>query len=353
MIQAEGPVFLACCCLAAFFASTGASAKSVPLVAKWVRFDQRFSSSVTYEYPLQQCQFTVTFTSPRGETFSIPGFWDGGRTWRVRFSPETPGHWTYRTLPSSDPQNQRLNHQTGEFLCTSPTGPARFEQHGPVRVSHDQRHFECADGSPFFWLADAAWTAPRLSQTHDWLIYLQARAEQKFSAVEWAAAPGIDADKHSAFSGNAKITIDPKYFQRLDDKIDLMNRAGILSVIAPLWGNDDALKDLPEDQVAALVRYMAARWGAYDVAWLLTFDAQHSARWQRIGRGIFASIPHGPVIVFPAEAGSRYEDFSKHEKMGGRIRLRRRPEYARRFADVAGGRTALERLAPPAGTPLY
>ncbi len=299
---------LAFCFLTSLFLAAGASAKTVPIVAKWGRFEQSFSSGVGYENPLQQCQFTVIFTSPRGENFSIPGFWDGGKTWRVRFSPDTPGHWTYRSA-SSDPTNQRLNSQSGEFLCTSPTGPARFEQHGPVRVSRDHRHFEYADGSPFFWLADAAWNAPRLSDSRDWVTYTQTRAGQKFSAVEWAVAPGIDAEKRSAFSGKSKITIDPKYFQRLDEKVDLMNRAGLLSVIAPLWGDDNTINQLPEDQVALLVRYIVARWGAYDVAWLIAFDAERSARWQRIGRSVFGSIPHGPVIVFPGELGSELRRF--------------------------------------------
>ena len=29
--------------------------------------------------------------------------------------------------------------------------------HGPLRVAADRRHFEHADGTPFFWLADTWW----------------------------------------------------------------------------------------------------------------------------------------------------------------------------------------------------
>jgi hypothetical protein len=30
-------------------------------------------------------------------------------------------------------------------------------KHGPIRVAADRRHFEYADGTPFFWLGDTWW----------------------------------------------------------------------------------------------------------------------------------------------------------------------------------------------------
>src|SRR5437016_3962248 len=70
----------------------GATASSkAPVVAKWGRFEQSFKSSLTYSNPVQDAALTVLFTSPRGETNLVDGFWDGGKTWRVRFSPDQPG----------------------------------------------------------------------------------------------------------------------------------------------------------------------------------------------------------------------------------------------------------------------
>ena len=290
----------------------GTALAKVSLVAKWGRFEQSFKSTVAYDNPFQQCTFKVTFISPTGETNGAYGFWDGGNIWRVRFSPNQPGRWTYRTS-CSDTANARLNNQTGEFLCTSPTGKGRFAEHGPVQVAADHHHFEHADGSPFFWLADAAWDAPRLSTPRDWITYTQTRSGQNFSAVQWAPAQGLDAEKHSPFSGQSRILIDPAYFQRLDEKVDMMNRAGLLSVIAPLWGNEGAASALSEDQIILLSRYLNARWGAYDVAWLLTTDANDSARAMRIGREVFADAPHAPVIVFPGELASGFDEFRNED----------------------------------------
>ena len=281
------------------------------LIAKWGRFEELFKSSVVYENPFQQCGLKVTFVSPDGLTNVVDAFWDGGKTWRVRFSPDMPGHWTYRTS-CSDTLNRGLDNQTGEFLCTSPTGQGRFSQHGPIRVAKDRHHFEHVDGTPFFWVADAAWNAPRFSSSRDWITYTQVRGGQNFSAVEWAAAPGTDAKKHAAFTGGGNhITIDPVYFQKLDEKVEMMNRAGLLSVIAPFWGNESATQDLPEEQVSLLVRYMNARWGAYDIAWLLAVDQGRSARWIRIGHDVFQDTQHAPVILFPGELSSGFDDFRK------------------------------------------
>ncbi|HWC61353.1 MAG TPA: DUF5060 domain-containing protein, partial [Verrucomicrobiae bacterium] len=278
--------------------------------AKWGRFEREFKSSVVYENPFQECGLKVTFVSPDGITNVTDAFWDGGKTWRVRFSPDLPGRWTYRTA-CTDAANRGLDNQSGEFLCTSPTGTGRFAKHGPIHVAKDGHHFEHADGSPFFYMADAAWNAPRLSSARDWITYTQVRAGQNFSAVEWSAAPGTDAKKHSAFSGGSQITIDPVYYQALDEKVDMMNRAGLLSVIAPLWGNESATEDLPEEQISLLVRYLNARWGAYNVAWLLTLNEGRSPRWMRIGREVFEDTKHAPVIVFPGELSSGFSDFRK------------------------------------------
>ena len=302
-------LFRAVLCLS-FFAGV-APAKDV-LVTKWGRFEQSFNSSVKYANPLQQCALKVTVVSPTGATNVVDGFWDGGKTWRVRFSPGQPGYWTYHT-ECSDTANRGLHNQSGKFLCTSPIGQSRFAKHGPIRVARDHHHFEHADGTPFFWMGDAAWNAPRLSSSRDWIIYTQARAGQNFSAVQWSASPGTDAKNHSAFSGRDRITIDPAYFQALDEKIEIMNRAGLLSVIAPLWGNTNATADLPEEQTALLVRYMNARWGAYDVAWLLAVHNGNSADYMRIGRAVFAATPHAPVILFPGELNSGFAEF-RNEK---------------------------------------
>ena len=299
--------------LAVVFTCTVALAANDPVVPKWGRFEQSFESAVKYENPLQDATLSVVFLSPLGETNRVYGFWDGGKTWRVRFSPNMPGKWGWAAV-CSDAANKGLHSQSGTFLCTAPTGKARFDQHGPVRVSRDGNSLEHEDGMSFFWLADTAWNGALLSTPKDWDFYLQTRVAQKFSAVQWVAtqwraAPKGDANGDLAFTGKDKISVNPEFFRRLDAKADAVNKAGLLNVPVLLWaiGGRSAEQNpgafLPEDQSILLARYMVARWQANDVAWILGGDGHYfgseGEKWRRIGRAVFDDIAHAPVTMHP------------------------------------------------------
>ncbi|MHC5537855.1 DUF5060 domain-containing protein [Singulisphaera rosea] len=53
--------------------------------------------------PFLDCRLQVSFSGPEGRVYDVPGFFDvdgrGGHrgvVWRVRFTPDRPGHWRYR-----------------------------------------------------------------------------------------------------------------------------------------------------------------------------------------------------------------------------------------------------------------
>ncbi len=47
--------------------------------------------------PLVQAVFTGASGASRGMRYSVAGFWDGGKTWKVRFAPPAAGEWTWST----------------------------------------------------------------------------------------------------------------------------------------------------------------------------------------------------------------------------------------------------------------
>ena len=283
-----------------------ARAGQLPVVTKWERLELTFRSRQVYTNALQEAEMRVLFVSPLGETNRIYGFWDGGRTWRVRFAPNFAGHWRYYTM-CSDTTNKGLHDQTGEFMCTAATASSRFGEHGPIQVARDHEHFEHADHTPFLWLGDAAWNAATQAGVSDWESYVKTRAAQKFNVVQWKL-PAANADENSgAFTGRECITLNPDFFRLLDTKVNALARAGLLCAIAPLWEiSTTAAETLPEDQAIALMRYVVARWGGDPVAWIVAFESDstgaQAARWQRIGRAVFNPVSHGPVIVLPGEA---------------------------------------------------
>lgn len=284
------------------------------LVPKWSPHEIALASSQSYKSPFQETDLRVTFFAPDGERFTVPGFWNGGRDWRVRFAPNLAGTWSYQTF-CSNTNDLGLHGQSGEFLCTAPRGEHRFTQHGPVKVARDGRHLIHDDLTPFFWAGDTAWNGALLSTPEDWAFYLRTRREQGFSAVQWVAtqwraAPTGDLEGKLAFTGTDKIEPNREFFDRLDRKAAQLARAGLLNVPVLLWaigsGADPKVNpgfSLPEDQAIKLARYMVARWQALPVVWILPGDADYrgdkAERWKRIGRGVFGDIHHAPTMLHP------------------------------------------------------
>ena len=304
-------------CLAGLNSTPTASAaedSKDALVPKWERFEVACQSTANYANPAQEAALTATFHSPLGETDTVHGFWDGGLNWKIRFAPNAVGKWTYETR-CSDKENKGLHGQSGQFLCTSAGAKSRFAQHGPVRVSPDGRYLEHEDRTPFFWMGDTAWNGALLSTTDDWDFYIRERTRQKFTVVQFVATPFRAAPKgdrlnEPAYTGREKISINPAFFQRMDAKLDALNRAGLLGVPVLLWaiegGGDPNVNpgvSLPEDQAILLARYMVARWGANAVAWILAGDGNYfggnGEKWKRIGRAVFGAERHAPVILHP------------------------------------------------------
>lgn len=275
-----------------------AGADKIPSVPKWQRLELTLKSSRAYTNALQEAEVRALFISPLGETNRVYGFWDGGKTWRVRYQPTFPGRWTYYTM-CSDTANAGLHEQHGEFLCTASKGDSRFAEHGPVQVARDQQHFEHADRSPFLWLGAAAWDTATRATVLEWEHYVTTCATQKFTVVQWKLPS-------ATFTGREGVSVNLALAQQLDAKVAAANAAGLLNAIAPLWEEADADASLSEDQAMVLLRYCVARWGADDVAWIVAFDCDsagtQAARWQRLGRAVFNSVSHAPVVLLAGDS---------------------------------------------------
>ncbi|HEX5218990.1 MAG TPA: DUF4038 domain-containing protein [Verrucomicrobiae bacterium] len=293
------PILLTAHCLAVFAASTAWAAPEMTSVPKWQRFELTLKSSRNYANPLHDAEVRVLFVSPLGETNRVYGFWDGSKTWRVRYQPAFPGRWTYYTM-CSDTSNSGLHNQKGEFLCIAAKADHRFAEHGPLQVARDHQHFEHADRTPFLWLGDAAWNAAERSLPKDWNEYVRTRASQKFNVVQWRMPATV-------FKGRSPVEIKLESIRQLETKIESANQAGLLNAIAPLWEIGTNTEDvLPEDQAIILLRHCVARWDSANVAWIIAFEADSTgtpaARWQRIGRAVFNTVSHSPVVILPGEA---------------------------------------------------
>jgi hypothetical protein len=285
-----------------FFASCAIHIEDEPGVRQWTRFEATFESSVEYENPVQEVSVEVFFTSPSGQQRTLLAFWDGDKTWRVRFSPDETGEWHYESA-SSDASNTGLHQQSGAFTCGEYHWDHPFYRHGELRLSETRRFLQHADGTPFFWLADTVWCGPLLSDHGDWWEFLEDRVQKKFTAIQfvmtqWRMTP-TDAEGNPAFTGVEKIAIDPAFFQRMDQYVNAINAKGLLAVPVLLWaieGDANPGWFLPEDQKIALAKYMVARYGAHHVVWFLGGDGRYpgerAEEWKRVGQSVFSKDQH-------------------------------------------------------------
>ena len=159
---------------------SGATSAADDSVSVWHRWEATFEADADPD-----TQLTVVLSGPDGTNHQIDGFWDGGRTWRVRFMPDRQGTWKYRT--TSKPARDGLDAQRGQFVCGEPSGETRFQQHGPVRVSVDGRYFEHTDGTPFLWIVDTAWNGA-----------LKSTADMRARSISFLGAPAARIAKVSA-----------------------------------------------------------------------------------------------------------------------------------------------------------
>ena len=243
-------------------------------------FEHTFASRKTYADPFNEVDVDVIFTKGT-DTWRVPTFWRGGSNganrWTVRFAPPVAGAYTYR-LESTDHNNPDLNGYETRVNLTTYTGTNPLLKHGMLRVSADKRHFEQADGTPFYWLGDTWWTG--LSDRLPWEGFQKLTTDRKakgFSVVQIVAGlvpsneevapiePG-DHDEGGQVWDPKFNQINPKFFDYADRRIQLLVNAGIAPAIVGAW--HQALAQMGIPKMEKHWRYIIARYGAYPVFWI-------------------------------------------------------------------------------------
>jgi hypothetical protein len=204
--------------------------------------------------------------------------------------------------------------------------PDRFARHGRVRVAPGATHLSHADGTPFFYLADTAWNGPLLSADADWAEYLDFRAAQGFTAIQfiahapWTAAL-TDRDGRTAFTGDAARPLDDAFHDRLDAKVAAINARGMLAVPALAWaanfGKSSKLNIGHTAGAGALipiVRAQVARLARHQVMLILAGDGAYNfwraRKWRAVGRAVFDGLADRPAVAMhPAGLSWPYRRF--------------------------------------------
>jgi hypothetical protein len=128
------------------------------------------------------------------------------------------------------------------LLACSFAAAARPADLPRLRVSDNGRFLVAAQGKPFFWLGDTAWSIRRISpQEVD--LYLSTRAKQGFTVIQMAPASnagygGADYAGHPPFLEGDTDTPNEAFWRNIDSIVDKVGKHGLYVAIFPLWGDD-------------------------------------------------------------------------------------------------------------------
>jgi len=282
-------------------------------IEQWSIFELALNGSAEGN-PYLDVELKAQFTF-KHRVIEVDGFYDGDGVYRVRFMPDTPGTWRYRTHSNRD----ALSGSEGTFTCTDPT----TGNHGPVRVANTY-HFAYADGTPYKQIGTTCyvWNHQGTELEEQTLATLR---DAPFNKMRMCVFPKHYAFNEneperypfpclsrgsSAWTGSYKVDVkedwkfdfsrfEPAFFQHLEQRVADLMELGIEADIILFhpydrWGF--ATMDAETDD--RYLRYVVARLAAYrNVWWSMAnefdfMDSKQMSDWDRFFRVVQENDPY-------------------------------------------------------------
>ncbi|MHB1484973.1 MAG: apiosidase-like domain-containing protein [Saccharofermentanales bacterium] len=257
----------------------------------------------------------AVFKGPNNAMMTVPAFWDGGNTWKVRFAPTATGKWTYKTV-CSDTSNRGLNGKTGSFTCTPYAGNLDIYKHGFVKTQPNVRYFMHADGTPFFYLGDTHWSMP--SEPIDSSVKAGIASQFKY-IVDKRVAQGFTVYQSEPIGAqynfnNGVTTADIPGLKDMDARFKYIADKGLVHAnsqfffVTAISNNASKLDSNGENEyLDNLCRMWVARYGAYPVMWTTAQECDFPMAIS----GSDGNTPYLAAWKYVAKQINKY-DYNKH-----------------------------------------
>jgi hypothetical protein len=247
-------------------------------VARWQMHEFTVSGKAHVANPFRDAALVGEFRSPSNKTVVVDGFYDGGETWRLRFTPDEEGQWSYLLRGEGVEILER-----GLLRCTA------AQSHGFIR-RHPKNPFAFAyaDGAPFFPMGDTCYglnddspITPELRAE-----YLRTRRGQRFNYVRMHVGGSMaHAERDNTFwawGGTARDPdldrLNPVFFQRLDALFREMGACGMNIELILLNFYRRPFIDTREwtaSRERLWLRYLLSRYSAFDNVFLWTIANEY------------------------------------------------------------------------------
>ncbi len=241
----------------------------------------------------------------------VAGFYDGNGVYKVRFSPDAPGSWSYETTSTV----KELAGQSGTFECL----PAHAANRGPVHTAH-AFHFQHADGTPYFPFGTTCYSYGFIGEPYQ-RETLENLKKAGFNKVRMCLLPkslgsiqpvAMPFEKSTAVTRPEDLSdggktgerfdlarLNPAYFQHFERCVQDLLAADIQADVIlfhpyDAWG----FKAMPPAADDRYLRYAIARLSAYRNVWWSVANEYDLVRtktmkdWDRFFRIITECDPH-------------------------------------------------------------
>jgi hypothetical protein len=264
---------------------------------QWQEVELTFAAARDAANAYADTEAWVDFTHDDGTMLRRPMFWDGGRTFRVRFaSPKASGAW--RWTSSDRAGDPGLAGRSGTLAAApAPAEPATiFTRHGFWSIPAGGRNLIHADGQARLLCADTAWALPWRATVEQAGIYARDRRAKGYNAALLMTVQpdmdcvgprsrtedlGFDVGFEDLPQGTLR-QLRPEYFQMFDRLTAVLVAHGIAPVYQPVFhgygwkGRRVAGNVVSAEDYARYCRYLVARYGARPAVWLVGGDGPHT-----------------------------------------------------------------------------
>jgi hypothetical protein len=162
--------------------------RNADAIPRYGVFELSFQHKRVYDNKFFDVVLEVVFIAPHDTARRVRGFFYGGDVWKVRFSPDEPGRWTYTYIMTG---KGGFHHEgEGAFDCTpsDADGPVRQNPENPYR-------WVFTNGKPYFPVGLQDCMGAREGQPQSGSIDGEGRDDGK--------AHNVSVDEHFSVYGQA------------------------------------------------------------------------------------------------------------------------------------------------------
>ncbi len=291
----------------------------------WVMNELAFESEKIYSDPFNDVDIELHLYS-NGRLYKIPGFWDGGNVWKIRFVCPFDGVWYFKTV-CTDEENTSMHEKIGKVICADYSGDLDVYKHGFVTTNAGEKYFTYDDGTPFFYLGDTHWSLG--GETADMVKTIcEKRVSQGFTVIQ-----SEPIDEKFDFS-NGITQDDMAGLHSYDEKFAIIAENGLTHANAQFFfpysmevliNNFGGVKENGEmsDSIKAYLekisRYWVARYSAYPVIWTLGQEIDNDFYWNDTAHPMwnYENNPYKLVAEYIAKYDAYDHPLSAHQENVG------------------------------------